>query len=353
MLLLAPSSIVDAAVSILSDGKPRSASQLFDEARQRGLLGASITLQNLRLSLLGYIERALATGRRPQIVKDAQHRFLINRTPDDWPDLDVTGLPPLAAPTQLSREAQAAIARAQRAESGTDPTEYEKAICGLFSCLGFAATHVGGIGAPDGYADALLGRLAYCVMIECKLGSAQSIGSTAGPPEAAKYKDLYHAACCTLVAPEYPHDLTFVSELKTHGVSAWTTADLIRVVQYGIAAFDLRAIFTAPGIAEDAIDDLIWDRTHGERKRFRVVTSAILQQTQAQQQLYNQFNQPDEAPAFTVDVAMEAVDAVLAQHGSASPCTREEVQAAFEWLTNPLMRVAVWADEAKSAIVRI
>jgi hypothetical protein len=29
--------------------------------------------------------------------------------------------------------------------------------------MGFPATHVGGLGAPDGYADALLGPLAYRV----------------------------------------------------------------------------------------------------------------------------------------------------------------------------------------------
>ncbi|HEY9181093.1 MAG TPA: hypothetical protein VIO32_10265 [Candidatus Baltobacteraceae bacterium] len=350
MQLLALSSLVDAAVLILSDGKARTAGEILEEGQKSGLFGASTTRQNLSLSLLGYIERALATGRKPQILKDDQHHFYINRTPDDWPDVDITGLPPLASPPALNAQAQDAITRARH--EGADPTEYEKVVCGLFSCLGFAATHVGGVGAPDGYADALLGPLAYRVMIECKLESRGTIGETHGAPEAAKYNDSYHGTYCALVAPQYPHDLTFVSELKVHGVSAWTTDDLIRVLEHGISAFDLRAVFVAPGIVSDAIDDLLWDRVHGEAKRLRVVASLIMQQMLAQQSLYDQFAQQDEAPVFTIDVAMAAVDAALAQHGSVRACSREEARAAFEWMTNPLVRVAVWTDETKSAIVR-
>jgi hypothetical protein len=40
--------------------------------------------------------------------------------------------------------------------------------CGAFDALGFAAAHLGGEKAPDGYADALLESLSCRTMIECK-----------------------------------------------------------------------------------------------------------------------------------------------------------------------------------------
>jgi hypothetical protein len=50
---------------------------------------------------------------------------------------------------------------------------------------------------------------------------------------------------------------------------------------------------------------------------------------------------------------MSLVDAALAQSGSTHACTRKEMQMVFEWITNPLVRLAVWADAARTAIVRI
>ncbi|HET6896255.1 MAG TPA: hypothetical protein VFH72_12800 [Candidatus Baltobacteraceae bacterium] len=62
-----------------------------------------------------------------------------------------------------------------------------------------AAKHIGGHGAPDGYADAQLGTLGYRVMIECKSGEAIH---TAGIFEAAKYKDTYSAEYCMIIGQD-------------------------------------------------------------------------------------------------------------------------------------------------------
>ncbi|HVA37950.1 MAG TPA: hypothetical protein VNJ51_10100 [Candidatus Dormibacteraeota bacterium] len=48
---------------------------------------------------------------------------------------------------------------------------------------------------------------------------------------------------------------------------------------------------------------------------------------------------------------MIAVDQGLRNAGSARACTRDEVRLAFAYLTNPMVRAAVWADDAHTAIV--
>lgn len=351
--LLAPSPIIDAALSILADGKPRTADEILAEGRARGLFANDMTRKHVYTSLSQYIERAIGAGRKPEMTEDVAHRFRINRTPDDWPDIDITGLPPLGANAVLSAEANAAIVRAQHAEAGTDPTEYEEAICELFSCMGFAATHVGGGGAPDGYADAVLGPLAYRVMIECKLTPGHFIAESSAAAEAAKYKDGHRGTYCTLVARNYTGEVTFLSELTEHGVSAWTTGDLIQMLQAGISAYELCELFAAPGLAANSIEDLLWDRKHGKTKRLRVIASLVLQSAQEHQRLAEQLANESDSPLFTIDVAMSLVDAALAQSGSTHACTREEMQTVFDWLTNPLVRRAVWADAAGTAIVRI
>ena len=240
MDLLAPSPIIDAALSLLADGKPRTADEILSEGRSRGFFDSAMTRKHVYTSLSQYIERAVGAGRKPELTEDAQHRFRLNRAPDDWPNVDETGLRPLGAPPALTAGAIAAIKRAKKAEHGKDPTEYEQAACDLFSALGFVATHVGGLAAPDGYADAPLGPLSYRVMIECKLEAAHFIAESAAPAEAAKYKDAYHGTYCILVAPAYTGEATFLAELAKHGIAAWTTSDLIDVLQNGVTSYDLR-----------------------------------------------------------------------------------------------------------------
>lgn len=59
----------------------------------------------------------------------------------------------------------------------------------------------------------------------------------------------------------------------------------------------------------------------------------------------------DDAPRLTVDAAMLLVDAALRGAGSTQACTREEIEAAFIHLADPLVGSAIWLDDCGSAIV--
>jgi hypothetical protein len=351
MELMVPSPIIDAALAVLADGKARSADEILAEAQKRGLLDASVTRKHVYTALSEYIIRAVGSGRRPELTEDVEDRFRINRAPDDWPDIDTTGLPPLDANPQVSAEATAAVAGARKASAGSDPTEYELAICNLFDHMGFVSTHVGGTGTPDGYADALLGPLGYRVMIECKLAQGAVIAHSDAPVEASKFRDAYHGDCCILVAPAFEPGLAFVSELHAHGVSAWTTEEVISLIETGVNAADARALFTTPGMACDILGDFQWARVHDAPKRLRVLASMVMSAALEQQRMAQKVGDRSAAPLFTVDVAIALLDAQLTAHGSEHGCTREEMQTVFNWLTNPLVHRALWANESRTSIV--
>jgi len=113
---------------------------------------------------------------------------------------------------------------------------------------------------------------------------------------------------------------------------------------------ELRPLF-APGYAFDALNDLLWQRSHGEAKRIAVVADLVctagwkLQVTAAGE------GAPSNAAMLTIDTAMALVDQALAEAGSHQGCTREQAQLAFAYLTNPVDRKAVWTDETQTAIV--
>ncbi|TAM60827.1 hypothetical protein EPN52_04230 [bacterium] len=214
--------------------------------------------------------------------------------------------------------------------------------------LGFAATHLGGHKAPDGYADALLGSLGYRVMLECKTG--KQIVTNPDAAEAAKYRDAYGAGYCALIGPAYSEEMELLHELQTHAVTAFTVEDLSTLLSIGASACEVRRILT-PGFATDVIGDLLWERTHGARKRLADVAAFVRDAGWQAQVTAAQEGGPTNAPLFTVDAAMMLVDAALRQAGSTQACTREEVQQAFEHLTNPLTDAAVWTDETHHAIV--
>ena len=68
----------------------------------------------------------------------------------------------------------------------------------------------------DGYADALLGELAYRVMLECKLAGDTPHSIECGP-RSSEIRDTYNADYCALVAPSFDAEVTFVSELRARG----------------------------------------------------------------------------------------------------------------------------------------
>lgn len=349
-VFMVPSPVIDAAVAILADGKPRTADEILAIGVKQRLFTADMTRKRVYTALSQYVERAAGRGRKPRIVEDAQHRFMLNHAPDDWPSLDLTGLPPLTNSAQVSPEVQNAIDKLRQTPGQTDPTAFEIAVCDAFNHLGFIATHVGGNGQPDGYADALLGPLAYRMMIECKLSADIGDSHSAAAAEATKFKDSYKGQYCILVAPSYEGEVTFASELEVHNVSAWTVDDLTRALQAGCNALEVAGLLKA-GFADDTLDDFLWDRVHGRAKRLRVIASIIIQEGLRQQRLDHALGDGAQAPHFTIDVAMSVVDTFLGANGASAACAREDVQAAFEWLTSPYVCRAVWLNETHDAIV--
>ncbi len=347
---MVPSPVIDAAIAVLADGKARTADEILAIGVKRGLFAGDMTRKRVYTALSQYVERAAGRGRKPRIVEDVQHRFRLNHTPDDWPDLDETGLPTLAEPATLSADTQKAIDSLQQAAQQTDPTAFEIAVCEAFNHLGFIATHVGGTGQPDGYADAVLGPLAYRIMIECKLSADIGDSHSASAAEATKFKDSYHGQYCILVAPSYEGEVTFASELQVHNVSAWTVDDMTRALRAGCNALQLQGLLSA-GFAEDTLDDFLWDRVHGRAKRLRVIASVLIQEGLRQQRLDHALADGSQAPHFNVDVAMSVVNTFLAADGATAGCDREDVQAAFQWLTSPYVERAVWLSDSHDAIV--
>lgn len=347
--LMVPSPIIDAALAVLADGKARSADEILALAIKEKVLPATTSRKSIYTALSQYVERSMGRGRKPQIVEDEQHRFRLNRPLDDWPDIDLTGLPPLAPPS-LSADAQQALTQLQTAANGTDPTAFEIAACNALSALGFVTTHVGGNGQPDGYADAPLGPMAYRIMIECKLSADIGDSHSAAAAEAAKFKQTYGGSRCMLVAPSYQGEVTFADELQTHDVSAWTVDDIAMALRWRCDPIEMLSLLDA-GFAQDVLGDFTWNRIHGRAKRLRVISSIVLREASRQQHLDVSLHDGAAAAHFTIDVAIGVVDTYLGAAGATSGCLREDVEAAFEWLTNPIVRRAAWLDASKNAIV--
>lgn len=332
--------VIAAAIHILQDGKARSAEQIRDEAVSCGLLPPSFDKKLVYTALIEYISRTRGGGRKPYIVQDADRSFRVNEPPDDWPSVETPTQPPDA-------QTQALIDRLASAATGSDPAAFELAVCDAFAHLGFASTHVGGEKAPDGFADAQLGSLGYRVMIECK--TAKGCVSQPDAAEAAKYRDQYGAQYCTLIGPAFPNEVELTSELHTHGVSAWTVADLQTCLSITANPQEVRAM-CEPGYASDALEDLVWNRAHGESKRVRIAADLIRTAGWNLQGIAARQGGPTNATRLTLDAAMALVDEALAQQGSRQGVTRDEVRLAFEYLTNPIVSQAAWLDDSRDAI---
>lgn len=333
---------ITAAFDILEDGKARTAQQILDEALKRDLVQPHMTKKYVYTALIEYVARTLGHGRKPLIMQNQDRTFRINQPPDDWPDLEPQAQHALDAGTQ------ALIDRLEATSTGADPAAFEIAVCDAFAHLGFGATHVGGHGAPDGYADAQLGVLGYRVMLECK--TAKGVVTQPDCVEASKYNAAYNAQCSAIVGPEFPEEEELVTELHTHGVTALTVSDLRTLLSLAATPLEIRQILK-PGFACDFLSDLLWERTHGERKRIAVIAHLIRQEGWKAQVTAARQGGPVNAPLLTVDAAMFLVDAALRAAGSVRACTRDQVLAAFSHLTDPLIGHAVWSDTTRSAIV--
>jgi hypothetical protein len=335
--------VITAAIAVLADGRPRTSEEILNAALARGLVPAGTTKKYIYVALIEYIARTKGHERKPFVVQDPDRRFRANHPTDPWPE------PADSTPFKPSKTALAALERARVTSRGDDPLAFEQAVCALFETLGFVATHLGGTEAPDGYLDAPLGPLAYRVMLECKTGNPDRIVTQTSVAEAAKYRDTYAAAHCILVAGAYSARIVFSSELRTHGVSAWTIDDLAAVLHAGFDPAQLRPLF-APGLASDIVDDAVWAAAHGETKRVAAICDAI-ESIAARLQRIALAAPPADAPLLDIDAAMMLLDEHFAAAGSTARCTRTDVEVAFTWLTHPRVHRAIWTDDERRAIV--
>jgi DNA primase len=334
--------IITAAIEILEDGKPRTADELLAEALRRKLVPANTLHKYIYSALIEYIARQIGRGRKPPIVQDALRRFCINEPPDDWPDL---------VPTQgpaVDPAAQALCDRLEASGSGDDPAAFEIAVCDAFAHLGFVTQHLGDRAQPDGIADAILGPRGYRVTIECK--TAKGVVNRPDVAEAAKFREPFNAQLSVLVGPEFPEETELLTELHVHSVTAVTIADLQTLLHINATALEIQTIIQ-PGYACDVIADLLWHRRHGQAKRVKTLAYLVQREAWNAQTTSAKQGGRANAPQITVDAAMLIVDEALRAAGSTQACTRDEVNLAFELLTNPAIGSAAWSDASRSSLV--
>ena len=71
----------------------------------------------------------------------------------------------------------------------------------------------------------------------------------------------------------------------------------------------------------------------------------------AQQRIAHTLADSASVPRLTADVALSLLDDRLSAGGSTRGVTRDEIDAAFTWLTSPYVGRAIWTDENHTAIV--
>ena len=90
---------------------------------------------------------------------------------------------------------------------------------------------------------------------------------------------------------------------------------------------------------------------HGRAKRLRVVASLLVELGLQQQHMALTLADSSSVPRLTADVALSSIDDRLSAAGSTHGVTREEIDAAFTWLTSPYVDRALWSDDSHTAIV--
>jgi hypothetical protein len=184
--------------------------------------------------------------------------------------------------------------------------------------------------------------------LECK--TAKTIVTQPDAAEASKFLRAFDADYGLLIGPDFTDETQLVQELRTHGVTAFTVADLITLLALAANPLELRAILQ-PGFAFEAIADLAWDRRHGRTKR--IATLAALIQREGWREQSASAGQParGNAPHLTIDAAMFLVDQALRAAGSTCSCARDEVALAFDHLTDPLIAIAVRLESDNAIVI--
>jgi hypothetical protein len=329
--------IINAAIAILDDGKYHTADEILAAALKQKLVPPETQRKYVYSALIEYIARQLGRGRKPPIVQDAQRRFRINEPLDDWPDL-------VPAPvTPADPAVEALCDRLETTATGNDPTAFEVAACDAFAHLGYLTQHMGQGGQPDGVADATLGPLGYRVILECKTGA--TIVNNPDAAEVARFVESFNAQFGVMIGPAFSDEIELLKELQTHKVCVLDVPNLQTLLRLRATAIEAKTLF-APGYACDLIADLLWSRTHGEAKRVADVAEILKREGWKAQTIAAQQGGPANAPHLTIDAAMLVVDEALRAAGSTIACTRAEVEAAFQHLTNPTTAAATMIEEA-------
>ena len=330
---------------ILADGKPRTAEEILEIGIAKGLLPKTTLRKNLYGHLIQYIERTKAHGRKPLIIQNPTDRtFSINQPPDDWPDI------PIPEPPEPSPQVKQVIDRLTATSTGTNPTDFELAVCEAFEQLGYIAKHIGGEMNPDGIIDAPLGPKAYRSIVECKTSVKGLVPGTEFVTEAIKYKDAYHADYCIVVGPRFGQLGTLDSELQTHKVALWTVADLVRALTIRTNPYEMIPLF-GPGRASNALDDIEWERRHGRAKRVRTIANVLMEEGWKAQVLAAKESPREEAPLLTEDAAMMLGRRLVGKTGRADWLHSWGRSGSVEFLTSPIIGRALYVDEGRRAVV--
>jgi hypothetical protein len=337
--------IVRAVLKVLEDGRARNADEILEAGQSAGLFPKTLTRKALYIHIVSFIKRQAAAGRPAAIVQDPKDRFFhIAHPPDTWPEVHSSFVPLSASDLSMLATKLHETAR------GEDPTAFELAACEAFEALGFLVQHIGGYDAPDALLTAPLGAVAYTAILECEASQSGLIRRVGGVVEAAKHRESYRAHHAILLGPSFQRLGTLDEELQTHDVGLWTVDDVIEAISSEQTIYDLQVLFAA-GRAANKLQQLAWNREHGAARRVRIIGGVLIEQGWKAQVLFAQQAGLDQAPLLTEDSAMMLVDSWLQQNGATTGCAREDVRAAFAYLTNPLVGRAVGVSGRDDAII--
>jgi DNA primase len=320
--------IISAALRILADGREHDAQDILDRALALGLLPRSTTRKYVYTALHEYVERTIGAGHKPAFVQiEGKSTFRINHEPDAWPDVP---LPPRPA-WLTQKQVDAAIDDLEQSATGGDPQAFEVAVTGAFAALGFVAQHIGGNGEPDVVLTAPLGCVAYHAIVECKTASPGGIVANPRADEPARFRDARKAQHALVIGPAFGRDAALDDELHAHGVSLWTTRDLVACLraQFGPAA--MRPLF-APGRAGDAVNDALWEVAHGVRKRVAVIAGLVHELLWDSQTALAAGVLAEDAPIVDEDAVLLLVDEALHDRGVIAGAARGDLRAALRTL---------------------
>jgi hypothetical protein len=293
-------------------------------------LPKSTTRKYVYTALHEYVVRTIGAGKVPAFVQiDGSAAFRINEPEDPWPEIEMPPLPAWIAEDRVT----SLVARLRDTSVGSDATAFEVAACDAFAALGFLTTHVGGNGQPDGILSAPLGVAGYRVVLECKTASPGGIASNPRPEEAAKFREAAGATKAVLLAPAFGGDASLDDELKVHGVALWTVGDLCVALTQQIGPDEIRPALEA-GRAEAAIRNIVWERTHGRRKRVAVIADRLARATWHMQVTLASTVAVSETPVLTEETLFVLVDQALSADDGTLGAKLTEVREAIGTLVD-------------------